>query len=146
MNQEKFSNLTVLNSHKERPAKFAPHFKRGCHLPPHFKNCSTGPWNMRQPLVVQKVDNANQWITRFVSLIIISWIVIYLALGPGVYLTTKIVHRPWDKAGNLTIAVNVIVHHRRSFVLRCRPCIIDCSRKYHNIYHNALCLSPKNFA
>ena len=34
MTKERFSNLTVLNSHKERTAKFAPnprplHFKRG---------------------------------------------------------------------------------------------------------------------
>ena len=47
MTQEGFSNLTVLNSHKERTAKFAhphhPHFKRGGNWPPHFKNCSVGP-------------------------------------------------------------------------------------------------------
>ena len=46
MTQEKLGNLTVLNSHKERTAKFAhhaPHFKRGGHRPPHAKNCSAGP-------------------------------------------------------------------------------------------------------
>ena len=47
MTQEGFSKLTVLNSHKERTAKFAhplhPHFKRGGNWPPHFKNCSVGP-------------------------------------------------------------------------------------------------------
>ena len=44
MAQERFTNLTVLNSHKDRTAKFAPapphpNFKRGGHRPPHFKNC-----------------------------------------------------------------------------------------------------------
>ena len=47
MTQEGFSNLTVLNSHKERTAKFVhplhPHFKKGGNWPPHFKNCSVGP-------------------------------------------------------------------------------------------------------
>ena len=45
-----FSNLTVLKSHKERTAKFAPpppppppYFKRGGLRPPHFKSCSSGP-------------------------------------------------------------------------------------------------------
>ena len=48
MTQERFSNLKVLNSQKERTAKFALpphqyHFKRGGHRPPYFKNCSEGP-------------------------------------------------------------------------------------------------------
>ena len=47
MIKERFSNLTVLNSHKERTAKLAPtplvHFKRGGHRPPQFKNCSADP-------------------------------------------------------------------------------------------------------
>ena len=48
MTQERFSNLKVLNSQKERTAKFSPpphhhHFKRGGHRPPYFKNCSAGP-------------------------------------------------------------------------------------------------------
>ena len=42
MTQERFNNLTVLNSHIERTAKFAsplppPHLKVGGHRPPHFK-------------------------------------------------------------------------------------------------------------
>ena len=42
MTQEGFNNLTVLNSHIERTAKFAsplppPHLKVGGHRPPHFK-------------------------------------------------------------------------------------------------------------
>ena len=46
--KERFSNLTVLNRHNEKTAKFAPtlphfHFKRGGHPPLHFKNCSPGP-------------------------------------------------------------------------------------------------------
>ena len=45
MTQERLGNLTVLNSHKERTAKFAPHphFKRGGQSPPDSKNCSTAP-------------------------------------------------------------------------------------------------------
>ena len=43
--KERFSNMTVLNSHKREnsPPTPAPHFKRGSHRPPHFKNCSAGP-------------------------------------------------------------------------------------------------------
>ena len=43
--KERFSNMTVLNSHKREnsPPTPAPHFKRGGHRPPHFKNCSAGP-------------------------------------------------------------------------------------------------------
>ena len=43
--KERFSNMTVLNSHKREnsPPNPAPHFKRGSHRPPHFKNCSAGP-------------------------------------------------------------------------------------------------------
>ena len=42
MTEERFNNLTVLNSHIERTAKFAsplppPHLKVGGHRPPHFK-------------------------------------------------------------------------------------------------------------
>ena len=45
MTKERFSNLTVLNSHKERTVKLAPtrppplplHFKRGGHRLPQFK-------------------------------------------------------------------------------------------------------------
>ena len=47
MTQEKLGNLTVLNSHKERTAKFAhhaPHFKKGGHRSPHAKNLLCGPW------------------------------------------------------------------------------------------------------
>ena len=45
MNQERFSNLTVLNSHKERTAKFAPHppLQKRWSSAPHSKNCSAGP-------------------------------------------------------------------------------------------------------
>ena len=51
MTKERFSNLTVLNSRKERTVKLAPtrppplplHFKRGGHRPPQFKNCSADP-------------------------------------------------------------------------------------------------------
>ena len=43
--KERFSNMTVLNSHKRENSSPtpAPHFKRGGHRPPHFKNCSAGP-------------------------------------------------------------------------------------------------------
>ena len=43
--KERFSNMTVLNSHKGENSlpTPAPHFKRGGHRPPHFKNCSAGP-------------------------------------------------------------------------------------------------------
>ena len=38
------SNLTVLNSHKERTAKFAlPHLNVGGHWPTDIKNCFPGP-------------------------------------------------------------------------------------------------------
>ena len=46
MTQERFSNLTVLNSHKERTAKFTPppipppQFKRGGYRPSYLKICS----------------------------------------------------------------------------------------------------------
>ena len=45
MTQERFIKLKVLNSQKERTAKFAPplpphRFKRVGRRPPHFKNCS----------------------------------------------------------------------------------------------------------
>ena len=44
MTQERFSNLKVLNSHKERTAKLPlHHFKRVGYRPPHFKNYSAGP-------------------------------------------------------------------------------------------------------
>ena len=53
------TNLTVLNSHKERTAKFnlllpPPPQSRWLfdHRPPHFKNCSAGPGHcLQQPLV-----------------------------------------------------------------------------------------------
>ena len=54
MTKERFSNLTVLNSHKERTARFTPtppprlHFKRGGHRAPLFKKCSAGPVNRRR--------------------------------------------------------------------------------------------------
>ena len=44
--KERFSNLTVLNSHKEGTAKNAPlppHLNVGGHRPLHLKNCSPGP-------------------------------------------------------------------------------------------------------
>ena len=43
--KESFSNMTVLNSHKREnsPPTPGPHFERGGHRPPHFKNCSAGP-------------------------------------------------------------------------------------------------------
>ena len=54
MTQERFSNLTVLNSQKERTTKFEPppahhhyHFITGGHQPQHFKNCSAGPALLR---------------------------------------------------------------------------------------------------
>ena len=48
MTKERFSNLTVLNSHKERTAKFvltppSSTSLRGGHRSPLFKNYSTGP-------------------------------------------------------------------------------------------------------
>ena len=58
MAQERFSNLTVLNSHKERTAKFAapPTSKEMVTGRLHFKNCSVDPyfviWNF-----VQTFDN-----------------------------------------------------------------------------------------
>jgi len=44
MTQERFSNLKVLNSPKERTAKFAPHppLQKRWSPPPHSKNCSAG--------------------------------------------------------------------------------------------------------
>ena len=49
MTKERFSNLTVLNSHKERTAKFSltptpsSTSLRGDHRSPLFKNYSAGP-------------------------------------------------------------------------------------------------------
>ena len=47
MTQKRFSNLTVLNSHKERTANPPPthpsFFQRGDHRSPYFKNRSAGP-------------------------------------------------------------------------------------------------------
>ena len=72
--KERFSNMTVLNSHKERTVPPPRHLKRGGHRPPHFKNCSAGPvvqtldlW--KRDLISQNIKNQKREVQRLLQ----SW-------------------------------------------------------------------------